>query len=50
MRLSDGQRVPLARLKHMGGGGAGSTRAGEEIAARVATLNRLLAEASPQAR
>jgi hypothetical protein len=50
MRLRDGRRVPLVRLKHMGGGGAGSARAGEEIAARVATLNRLLAEASPPAR
>jgi acetyl-CoA carboxylase carboxyltransferase component len=50
MRLCDGRRVPLVRLKHMSGGGAGSTRAGEEIAARVATLSRLLAEASTTAR
>jgi hypothetical protein len=50
MRLRDGQRAPLVRLKHMGGGGAGSARAGEAIAARVAMLNRLLAEASPPAR
>jgi hypothetical protein len=39
MVLRDGQRVVLTRLQHLGGGG----RAVDEITARVATLNRMLA-------
>ena len=45
MRLRSGQRVELLRLDHLGGDGRNSTRAVAQITERVATMNRLLAEA-----
>ena len=46
MRLRDGRRVPLERLDHLGGDGRNSERAIANITERVATLNRLLAQAT----
>lgn len=46
MHLRDGRRVPLRRLDHLGGDGRNSERAIAEITERVATMNRLLAEAT----
>jgi len=46
MRLRDGRRIPLARLDHLGGDGRNSERAVAEITERVATLNRLLDDAT----
>jgi len=50
MRLRDGRRVPLARLDHLGGDGRNSERAVAGITERVATLNRLLAQATAASR
>lgn len=46
MRLRDGQRIALARLDHLGGDGRNSERAVDQITARVATMNRMLAQAT----
>lgn len=46
MRLRDGRRIPLVRLDHLGGDGRNSERAVARITERVATLNRLLDDAT----
>ena len=49
MRLRDGSGVVLVRLDHLGGDGRNSKRAVAKISDRVATMNRLLDEATARA-